>query len=154
MLYDKSLIRAYLIINALNEYDVNQRQLLNLIIKQIVASYIKQIISSRNKPEIEQFLSIDNLSTLGLEITGNIKQISRAISAYINKKIRELPSLQDYHNSNKIRDILYEKVNGTFLQVSLVFKELRTANSQNIREIVREIPPILKDLYDQIIEQI
>ena len=154
MLHDKSLTRAYLVIDALDECDVNQRQLLDLITKRAAASRVKWIISSRNKPEIEWFLTTDNSSTLGLEITGNAEQVSRAVGAYIDEKIRDLPSLQDYHDSNEIRDILHEKANGTFLWVSLVFEELRTANSWNIREIVQEMPPTLEDLYAQMIEQI
>lgn len=57
MLHDKSLKKAYLVLDALDECLFGQERLLHLIVHHATTSpHVKWIVSSRNRPEIEQHL--------------------------------------------------------------------------------------------------
>ena len=85
---------------------------------------------------------------LSLEISQNAEQVSRAVNAYIDHKVSELQSLQDnIEERDRVRDIMHRKANGTFLWVSLVIQELRTANSWEVLQVVEEMPEPLEELY-------
>lgn len=157
MLRDKSLARAYVIIDALDECLADQERLIKLIIHNVTAtSPVKWIISSRNRPGIEQDLKIESSGMkLSLELAQNAEQISQAVNAYIDFKIQELKQLQDNHDlRNKIRDILRRKANGTFLWVALVTKELEKAKTWRILKVVKKAPAGLHDLYNAMMAQI
>ena len=157
MLCDVSLSRAYIVIDALDECGTDLQQLLEFIVRNTSTSpRVKWVVSSRNRPEIEQQLRLDHSGMkLSLELTQNAEQVARAVNAYIDFKISKIQSLQDDHDlSNQVRDILREKANGTFLWVALVVDELRTTSSWDILEVVGEMPPTLGELYDRIMQQI
>ncbi|RYP18337.1 hypothetical protein DL767_009857 [Monosporascus sp. MG133] len=157
MLHDESLAGAYLIVDALDECVADRERLLKLIAHHAATSpHVKWIVSSRNRHEIEQNLRMDSSGVkLGLEITQNAEQVSRAVNAYVDFKVSELQSLQnDIKRRSRVRDIMCEKANGTFLWVAIVAKELYTANSWEVLQVVEEMPATLEELYSRMMEQI
>ncbi|SPO02440.1 uncharacterized protein DNG_05113 [Cephalotrichum gorgonifer] len=127
ILRDPSLKNTYLIIDALDECETDLPQLLKLIVHNSSASpRVKWIVSSRNRPEIEQQLKLhDSGTALSLELSENAEQVTHAVGAYIDFKVSTVPSLQDDDEErNQVRDIMCQKANGTFLWVALVIKEL------------------------------
>lgn len=155
MLRDQSLSRAYIVIDALDECEKDQKQLLNLIARNTSASpRVKWIVASRNRPEIEQELKLDNSGMrLSLELTQNAEQVAHAVNAYIDFKISKLPSLDD-NDKIRVRDIMCQKANGTFLWVALVIQELEKVKSWHVLKVVEEMPIGLEELYTQMIEYI
>ena len=157
MLGDKSLTKAYLVVDALDECVADRERLLKLISDHAAAlPHVKWIISSRNKREIEQHIKIDGLGMkLSLEISQNAEQVSRAVDAYVDLKVSELQSLQDdYDLRHRIRKTLQKKANDTFLWVALVVQELHRTNSWDMEEVIEEIPAELEGLYDRMMQQI
>jgi len=157
MLQDQTLARAYLVVDALDECMTDQEMLLKLIVYHAAASpQVKWIVSSRNTPGIEKHLRVDSSGMkLGLEITENAEQVSRAVDTYVDFKISKIQSLQDDDSlRSRVRDTMREKANGTFLWVALVAKELEKAEGWDVLDVVEEMPPTLGELYDRMMEQI
>ncbi|RYP53937.1 hypothetical protein DL768_001249 [Monosporascus sp. mg162] len=157
MLRDPKLTRAYIVVDALDECETNQKQLLNLIAQNISASpRVKWIVSSRNQVEVEQQLKLDDSGMkLSLELTQNAQQVAHAVNAYINSKVKEVKSLQDDDEErDRIRDVMHQKANGTFLWVTLIIKELEKPDCLDPLQVVKEIPTDLYELYNRILNQI
>jgi hypothetical protein len=157
ILQDPSLNSIYLIIDALDECVTDLPRLLDLIIQNSSTySHVKWIVSSRNRIDIEQRLSLDkSRMRLNLELKGNAELVSYAVGAYINNCISKLPAIQDDITlQDEVRAIMQRKANGTFLWVSLVVKELKEATSWDILEVIDEMPTELKDVYLQMMQQI
>jgi hypothetical protein len=95
ILQDPSLKSIYLIINALDECKANLDQLLDLISRTILISpRIKWIILSRNEPNIEARLRVNNTQTrLSLEL--NEEYISCTIQIFIDFKVSKLRLIED-----------------------------------------------------------
>ena len=156
MFRDKSVTRTYLVVDALDECIEHQERLLKLIAYHAKTSpRVKWIVSSRNNDEIERYLSMNSGTKLGLEITENAEQVSRAVNAFIDHKISELPSLQDDRElQDRVRATIYKKANGTFLWVALVAQELERAKGWRILQVVERMPPGLQQLYNLMMAQI
>jgi hypothetical protein len=153
MLDDTTLEDKMLIVDALDECVTDLQRLLNFICK---SSRAKWVVSSRSMPEIEQQLKPGDLGlVLSLESSHNAKQVSRAVDAYIDSKLSEIRCLQDNDQErDRVRDILRQKGNGTFLWVALVAQELQTANSWDIPKVVEDLPTGLEEVYDRMMNQI
>ena len=157
ILQDPSLNSAYLIIDALDECVTDLPPLLDLIVQNSSAySRVKWIVSSRNRIDIEQRLSLDkSRMRLSLELKENAEQVSYAVGAYIDNCISKLPEIQDDAAlQDEVRAIMQRKANGTFLWVSLVVEELKKAMSWEILEVVDEMPAELKGVYLRMMQQI
>jgi hypothetical protein len=156
MLQDPTVTKAYIIIDALDECETGLQQLLDVVRNASASPRVKWIVSSRNKKEIEQQLSLDDSRTrLSLELKHNAEHVSHAVDLYIDDKVSRLPSLQ--HDSviqEQVRDLMRRRANGTFLWVALVLKELETVESWDVLQVVEEMPTGLEDLYDRMIQQI
>ncbi|RYP02629.1 hypothetical protein DL764_005711 [Monosporascus ibericus] len=157
MLREASLSRAYIVIDALDECEKELPQLLKFIAENSSASpCVKWIVSSRNRPEIEQQLKLDDSGMkLSLELTQNAEQVAHAVNAYIDFKISELPLLDD-NVKVQVRDIMRQKADGTFLWVALVIQELENPDveSWHVLQIVEEVPAGLEKLYARMMNQI
>lgn len=156
MLHDPRLTKVYLIIDALDECESGLLRLLDLIVRNAsTSSRVKWLVSSRNRPDIEEWLRLDNNhAKLSLEL--NAQYISSAVDAYIDHKLLELTQLKQYDSTlqDQVKDQLHQKANGTFLWVALVCKELQEVESWNVLEVLYEIPSNLTPLYDRMIGQI
>ena len=133
---DLSLNNTYLIIDALNECVAEDLpKLLDFIVqKSSISPRVKWIVSSRNNTNIKRRLRFDDSRTrLSLKLKENAKQVSRAVSVYINHRLSELIEIQ--HNKllqDLVREKMQRKANGTFLWVSLVIQELKDVISWEV----------------------
>ncbi|KAF2260950.1 beta transducin-like protein HET-D2Y [Lojkania enalia] len=157
ILRDTSLNSTYLIVDALDECVTDLPKLLDFVtLSSSISSRVKWMVSSRNEAFIEQRLRLDDSGTrLSLELKENAAQVSRAVDAYIDHCLSELPEIQ--HNNllrESVRDKMQQKASGTFLWVSLVVKELKEVIAWEVLQVLEEVPTELKDLYRRMVKQI
>lgn len=156
ILQDPGLNGTYLIVDALDECVTELPLLLALIVQTPSSSRVKWILSSRNRTDIERALRLDeSRMRLSLELKENAEQISRAVAAYIDHCIFELPEMQyEITMQDQVRNILRRKSNGTFLWVALVVRELKRVESWEVLDVVNEAPAGLEELYRRMMGQI
>src|SRR5467141_221394 len=156
MVQDPKLTAAYLVVDALDECEEGLPQLLDLITWTVSAqsSYIKWIVSSRKRYDIEQCLGIDDSRTrLSLEL--NAGHISHAVDVYVDHKVSQLVSLQnDKALQEQVRDQMHQKSDGTFLWVALVIEELRQVLGADMLEVIEDMPSGLPLVYDRMMKHI
>jgi hypothetical protein len=156
ILKDPNLNRTYLIIDALDECETGLPQLLRLVVQSALTTpYIKWIVSSRNKPDIEAELKPNDAQRLSLEL--NAEHVSRAVEKFINHKVSELASIEhDRALQDKIRNEIHGKANGTFLWAALVFQALERekVESWDMLQVIKEMPADLQKLYDRMMGQV
>ncbi|KAK5992022.1 Vegetative incompatibility protein HET-E-1 [Cladobotryum mycophilum] len=156
MLQDPSLGDVILVIDALDECETDQAKLLHLIIQHSSLPRVKWIIASRNGLNIEQKLNAHSSRTLlSLELKENVDCISEAVDTYIEHSVSQLDLVQDDPVlQDELRKAMRQKVNGTFLWVSLVMKELEHVESWEVLQVVDEMPSDLKEVYGRMMNQI
>jgi hypothetical protein len=111
-------------------------------------------VSSRNEPDIEARLRLDN-TQIRLSLELNEEQVSRAIRMFIDFKVSKLPLIiDDSALQETVRGQIYAKASGTFLWAALVLKELELVESWDVLNILQEMPPELESLYDRMLRQI
>lgn len=157
ILQDPSLNLTYLLVDALDECVHDQAKLLDFIVqKSTISTHVKWILTSRNHANIEQKLLLDDSGTrLSLEIKGNAEHVSRAVHAYIEYRLAELPYLQqNLLLQSSIQKKMLLKANGSFLWVSLVMKEIQDALEWEILTLLDEVPMELKEIYQRMLNQI
>ncbi|KAF2463466.1 NACHT-domain-containing protein [Lindgomyces ingoldianus] len=144
ILQDPNLKTTYLVIDALDECVKDLPKLLDFIVSTSSSlTSVKWLLSSRNMLHIEQKLRFTNERTrLSLELKENAEQLSC------------LHSLQDDDLKDRVRDILRQKANGTFLWVALVVQELERPENWDPLLVVEEVPTDLYQLYDRMVNQI
>ncbi|TVY78253.1 Vegetative incompatibility protein HET-E-1 [Lachnellula suecica] len=154
ILQDPRLKSIYLIIDALDECTVNLNQLLDLISRTASTSpRVKWIVSSRNEPNIEARLRVDDTQRLSLEL--NEEHVSRAVQMFIDFKVSKLRLIEDDSKLQEtVRDQIYAKANGTFLWAALVLKELEPIESWDVLDVLQDMPPELEPLYDRMLRQV
>ena len=154
ILEDANLKSAYLIIDALDECITDLEKLLRLIVQKSASPRVKWIVSSRNRPDIEEWLErVGHKVRLCLEL--NAESISTAVSIYIQHKVLQLVQQKKYND--KTRDAvlghLFSNANDTFLWVALVCQNLEKIPRWNTLAKLNAFPPGLDSLYKQMIEQ-
>ncbi|KAF2647278.1 hypothetical protein K491DRAFT_614839, partial [Lophiostoma macrostomum CBS 122681] len=157
ILSDSTLPTTYLLVDALDECTSGLSDLLHVIADESLAqrSRVKWLVTSRNLPNIEQFLQPSLVSDkVSLEL--NASHISKAITAFIDFKVQRLAATKGYQSNTEkeVRQILRNKAEDTFLWVSLVCKELESVPLYRTEEVLRELPPGLDPLYDRMIDHI
>jgi hypothetical protein len=157
MLRDPELGRAFIVIDALDECEISQDQLLNFIAENIsVSPSVKWIVSSRNVPKI-----IDRLGQtspelqIQFDLADNPKDVIQAVNAYIDDRIAKMQALRTSHElKQQVRDVMRNKAANTFLWVALVAKELEKVRKWNILKVLDSIPSGLAGLYNRMMNQI
>jgi NACHT domain len=157
MLHDStSIARVYLMVDALDECDSELPQLLDLIARNSSEpSRVKWLVSSRNRPDIEEWLRPDGLRVkISLELKSC--HISQAVNAFIDFKVQELVKHHDYDIElrEEVRAHLSRNAEGTFLWVALVCKELRRVPPWETQSALEGFPPKLEPLYERMMNQI
>jgi hypothetical protein len=160
ILQDPSLDSAYFFVDALDECVMDIDKLLEFIVAtsstSSTLSRVKWIVTSRGLVNIEGKLRPDSSRTrLSLELKENAAQVSRAVDAYIDYRLRELEDIQ--HNPPLqllLRNEMRQKANSTFLWVSLVMKELKDAKSWEVRQVLEDIPTELTAVYQRMMDHI
>jgi hypothetical protein len=155
MLQDPSVQSTYLILDALDECETGLSQLLDLVTRTaLISTCVKWIVSSRNKPDIEARLRLDDIQMrLNLEL--NEEHVSRAVKKFIDIKVSKLLLIADDSALQEtLRDQIHARASGTFLWVALVLKQLEHVESWNVLDVLQEMPPELEPLYDRMLQQI
>jgi hypothetical protein len=156
MLQDPRLTTTCLIIDALDECETGLPQLLELITKTTLASStgVKWIVSSRNRPDIDQRLALgDARVRLSLEL--NAKYVSHAVDVYIDHKVSQITSIEcEKALQDQVRDKMRQKADGTFLWVAFVFEELQDVLRGEVLQVLEEVPGGLIPLYHRMVKQI
>jgi hypothetical protein len=156
ILQDPSLKSAYLIIDALDECEYDLPKLLGFI-RQMASSspHVKWIISSRNWPKIEEVLK-KTRHKVDLSLELNDEDIYTAVKTYIKHKVSELADDKDYDEETQVEveDYLSSNANGTYLWVALVCQNLKAIESWHTLDRLKEFPPKLDSLYDQMLKTI
>lgn len=171
ILADEHRSQVYLVVDALDECrleEPGQNQLLDLIsCSSEKYSNIKWLVSSRNIPEIETHLEqIVSGPQLSLEL--NATSVRAAVESYINYKVdllnekyvqglrkRHTPSVtkQLQQLQSELRSQMLEKANGTFLWVSLAFKEIEGCGADTVLRRIKQLPSSLDSLYSEILSR-
>jgi hypothetical protein len=157
MLNDAALPLTYLLVDGLDECTSGMPELLQIITSDSVGrqSRVKWLVTSRNIPEIEQYLQPDSLGIqLSLEVEAS--QVSRAVAAFVDYKVQRLLTVRKYSTKlqAEIQQQLRDKAEGTFLWVSMVCKELEKVPLYRTREVLQTMPRGLNPLYDRMMAQI
>jgi hypothetical protein len=157
ILIDPTLPMTYLLVDALDECTTGVSTLLRVITDDSLArrSRIKWLVTSRNLPEIEQYLQPDAAGIkVSLEVSAD--QVLRAVAAFINLKVQDLATVKKYGEElqAEVEKVLRGKAEGTFLWVSLVCKELEGVEYSRTRKVLQDMPPGLDPLYKRMMGQI
>ena len=156
ILQDPSLNNTYLIIDALDECIVDLPKLLVFIVqKSCVSPRVKWIVSSRNRPNIEEHLKrIGHKVMLSLEL--NSESISTAVSCFIQHRVRQLAEGKNYDDKTRdtVLNYLSLHANGTFLWVALVCQNLENTPRRKTLAKLNMFPPGLSSLYERMMQQI
>jgi hypothetical protein len=155
MLRDDRAKGCYMIVDALDECERDLPQLLGFIVQSVsVTSYVKWIVSSRNRPDIEQGLHRAASKTrLSLEL--NAHHVVQAVNTYIDHKVAGLVSLKGRTSLQyQVRDAMRRKADGTFLWVALVAQELENAQSWDVLRVLEQMPSGLVPLYERMMRHI
>ncbi|KAI0446743.1 beta transducin-like protein HET-D2Y [Xylaria telfairii] len=152
ILDDPHLQSTILIIDALDECETDLSMLLDLI--QTPSSRVKWIVSSRNRPDIEEQLQVAR--RLSLEL--NSELISYAVHVYIQLRVNRLAQQKGYDDSLRyyVETYLIEKANDTFLWVALVCERLaaREVTKRSTRDTLESFPAGLSPLYKRMLREV
>ncbi|KAL7931195.1 Pfs, NACHT and WD domain protein [Trichoderma chlorosporum] len=156
VLQDTSKDNMILVIDALDECEADRVKLLDFILQHSSLPRVEWIITSRNGLNMEQKMSTHNSQTLlSLELKENEACISHAVNTYIKHSVSQLDLVQGGEvRQDDLEKAMRQKVNGTFLWVSLVMKELQQVESWDALQVINEIPSDLKDVYARMLKQI
>ncbi|KAK4506434.1 hypothetical protein PRZ48_000166 [Zasmidium cellare] len=151
--------------------------LLDLITATIQTNKVKWLVSARNVEQVAHAFanrSDDshqaNTSYESIEV--NKDSVADAVDLFINRKVDELKQkhvrkvegkvpkstqrkLEEQEKAlNDVGERLRDRTDGTFLWVSLVFRELKDCDPRNMLEQLEKIPSDLKRLYARMIQRI
>ncbi|PYH67712.1 Pfs, NACHT and WD domain protein [Aspergillus vadensis CBS 113365] len=158
MLEDKSLKRAIIIIDAMDECEDQSRELLTKFIDDASSAEemfnIKWLVSSRPLPEIPASVQDPTLPAHRLlKLDGH--DMSHSIDKYIDIKMVQLR--HKARKKNRVEEIaakLKAEASNTYIWVSLVCRELINAHEFMWAEIVDRIPKDLEDLYGYLLDRL
>ncbi|GLB02412.1 hypothetical protein AtubIFM57258_003760 [Aspergillus tubingensis] len=158
MLEDKSLKRAIIIIDAMDECEEKSRELLTRFIDDASSAEellnVKWLVSSRPLPEIAASVQDPTLPTHSLlKLDGH--DMSHSIDRYIDIKMVQLR--HKARKKNRVEEIaakLKAEASNTYIWVSLVCRELINAHEFMWAEIVDKIPKDLEDLYGYLLDRL
>jgi hypothetical protein len=156
MICDPILTKACLVIDALDECPVRQKQFLDVIVRCASrAKHVKWLVSSRNERTVEDSLSrIEGHKRLRLE--SNVESVSDAVNTYIDHKVSVLAKNKRYESDleNTVRGYLRSNAEDTFLWVALVCQNLEGTSIWNTPRSLQDFPPGLPSLYKRVVQQI
>ncbi|RAH71166.1 WD40 repeat-like protein [Aspergillus aculeatinus CBS 121060] len=172
MIGDPKLDQVYLVVDALDECQPEDLKHLASLINESASKWphVKWLVSSRHSVEIERSLQTKEYGQV-LDLERDVEDlIHSGLSHYISHKLSDLfkrfgdtyadegpgviAELQDLQK--KIADEVQSKASGTFLWVSLVFRQIDESDVDpyGVSEFIRQMPSTLKGMYDRMIERI
>ncbi|RDK38749.1 WD40 repeat-like protein [Aspergillus phoenicis ATCC 13157] len=158
MLEDKSLKRATIIIDAMDECEETSRELLTSFIDDASSAQelfnIKWLVSSRPLPEIPPSVQDVTLPTHSL-LKLDEHDMSDSINRYIDIKMVQLRhKARKKGRVEEIANKIKAQASNTYIWVSLVCRELLHAHEFMWTEIVDKIPKRLEDLYGYLLNRL
>jgi hypothetical protein len=157
ILSDPTVPRVYLLVDAFDECSVGLHELLDIITDNsfTTKSKVKWLVASRNLPDIEERLRPDG-ARIKVSLELNSTHIARAVTAFINSKVRELAKRKQYDTKleEEVMRELFQKSEATFLWVALACKRLEQEPAWETRSVLNDLPAGLEQLYDRMIYQI
>jgi hypothetical protein len=145
---------TYLVIDALDECVTDLPKLLDFVaLHSCTASHVKWIVSSRNRPEIEERLGSSS-HRLSLEL--NSESVSAAVQTFIEQKVSLLSQQKKYDDEIRDAVIQYLKTNSndTFLWAALVCQNLESTAKRHVLKKLGTFPPGLGSLYGRMMDYI
>ena len=157
ILTDSSLDNAIICVDALDECGKDVLELLELLQQLNDKSTIKWMVSTRGSTALpcEELFEAPDCVSLSLEHED--KLVSDAVHVYIEKQIATLTNGKVFpqETKKKVRTVLEERCEGTFLWVSLVCKELRGIRSRfDVANALDSFPAGLGPLYSRMMAKI
>jgi hypothetical protein len=150
MLIDPKLSSVYLAVDALDECEDGQLELIDLIRTSLTlsGSRVKWLVSSR--PDVK----LKSTQTTLLEL--DERSLKRPVNAYIVHKLHALNDLKGYNEDTlaELSSEIRQRAMNTFLWVALVFKELASVDRSDAVGIVKKIPSGLSKVYGHIMTKI
>jgi ankyrin repeat protein len=144
-----------ILVDALDECEQASRQafLANLLsILEDKSLNVKILITCRPEPEIEDIFR-GRRGSLYIRLD----HINTDLSRFMEIRVRELVRRKawTFKEEKMIREALMEKVDGTFLWVSLVLEDISTIKMKSkISEKLRTLPSSLRDIYARMINNV
>ncbi|EGR46594.1 WD40 repeat-like protein, partial [Trichoderma reesei QM6a] len=158
MMKDQLLQNSCFIIDALDECS-DRDKLLDLIVDSCASTPgVKWILSSRKLRDIEaKFGRCEHSVVVDLE-EHNDSTID-SVKKFIGSRLQKLELVEDNPNlQEKLRDIILQKSNRTFLWAALVIEELKNLETyeeeSEVLQFLDKMPSGLPELYDRMIAQI
>jgi hypothetical protein len=152
MLEDKQLSPVYFAVDALDECEEQQAELIQLISTSLTLTHnVKWLLSSR--PEVDIVSKLKTSKTL---VELDTRRLEGPVKAYIKHKLTTLKDKKGYNDKilAAISDEVRRRAGNTFLWVALAFKVLEKVNGSYAVKRITEIPPGLSDLYHHMITRI
>ncbi|KAH0495805.1 hypothetical protein TgHK011_009335 [Trichoderma gracile] len=158
IMQDQLLQNSCFIIDALDECS-GRDKLLDLIVDSCASTPgVKWILSSRKLRDIEAKLGRCEHSVV-VDLEDHNDSTTDSVNMFIDSRIQKLELVEDNPNlQEKVRDIILQKSNRTFLWAALVIEELKNLETyEEEREVLQfldKMPSGLPELYDRMIAQI
>ena len=139
------------VIDALDECS-NHSVLFQLFSRMTKEFPLRTFTTSRPLPSIQRLFLQNSISVFEEQI--RIEDSLEDIELFLQDHARFLPIQDELARKDLIAQIL-KKSNGCFLWAAVALKELETIHSvEQIRDVLRDVPPEMDDLYTRILEGI
>jgi hypothetical protein len=151
MLKDHHLSPVYFAVDALDECEQGQSDLIQLISTSLTLSdKVRWLVSSRPEVELRTSDTADSLVEL------DAQRLEHPVNAYIEHKLFKLKDRKGYTDNvlTQVSDEVHRRAENTFLWVALVFKKLDSEYGWHAVNIIKEMPPGLPKLYDHMMTRI
>ncbi|CEF76054.1 hypothetical protein FGSG_10601 [Fusarium graminearum PH-1] len=158
ILKDPLMNHTVFVIDALDECEGNQAELLKFIVETNTQLGIKWLVSSRKDPVIENRLrgiaNSEKRLTIDLELNEHLT--SGAVKNLIGARLRDMMWWDNC--GDELRDIikhkLKQKSGNTFLWVAMVCQELNDCTATQALGALEQFPPGLDELYKRMVDKI
>lgn len=158
ILKDPLMSQTVFVIDALDECEGSQTELLKFIVETNSQLGIKWLISSRNDPAIENKLRgiVNSEKGLTIDLESNEHLTSGAVKNLIEARLRDMPWWNTCGDDlrDTIKHNLEEKSGNTFLWVAMVCQELNECTETQALEAAKEFPSGLGKLYERMLKNL
>ncbi|KAK0707336.1 hypothetical protein B0H67DRAFT_495595, partial [Lasiosphaeris hirsuta] len=131
---------TYLVIDALNECSTDLDNLLASITDGSGISRVKWLVTSRPRPDIAAALRVGKTREMhGLDLRDHTKELSRTVSAYVDRCARVLVSREDGDLYEQVQKGLRDKTGGaTFLYTAHMFARVKNLEGLALLKALQE----------------
>lgn len=144
------------VINALDKCTEDLTKLIGFMSQSASPSAPKWIVSSRPNMTIRSRLRGHQLlRKLDLGVEETAQHVSRAVDAFIDNALLNVPWLHDDKQLyTRVRNELSRRSGGTFFWVSHVVKELRVTEKRDVDSVITQTPETLDNVFRRMLDQI